>query len=473
MSSGSILHRYGFQGISILILLLFIFIPRILTGEIYFDQAQELELKGSFSEASVSYEDSANRLWWENGLYEKAASQAKKAGALESAITLFATAENKDGLSNAGWIELGDSFLEKGDVNAAIDAWQSVGGRTQDSAEAIARLARAYRQLGEINKAMRFWQEVLKIDPNNDEAYFTLGLLLMTRQPGKALPELMQATSLNKLWDTRVQVLREGLNLALLQNDIPYQLVVSGRSLASIGEWVLAQEAFFQAIQFANDYAEAWAWLGEAYQHMGKDGFPSLQKALTLDPNSATIQALIGLNYRRQGQLDLAWSAYSRAAALEPANPAWQLALGDLSVQNGELIIALSHFNQAIVLAPQDPEVWRGMALFCVQNDVDISLQGMQAALQLLKLAPEDWQSYNVMGQVLMAMGDLESAQLYFVRASQLSPNQSEIYLHLGYLLLMQNQRDGAYEYLLYSRQLDPQGGIGGQAQRLIDQYFP
>ena len=473
MDSDSILHRYGNQSVIILILILFISIPRILTGEVYLYQAQKSELQGFFLEASNLYENSASRLWWENGLYEKAAMEAKKAQDFANAINLFETAKKKDGLSKAGSIDLGDLYLQTGYIYSAISTWQSVGVGNQFSAGAFLRLARASRQLGEINNAIKFWQEVLKIEPKNDEAHYTLALLSMTRNPGNALATLMQAASLNKKWDAQVQVLREGLNLALLQDDLSYQLLVSGRSLASIGEWALAEEAFFQAILTTNEYAEAWAWLGEAYQHTEKDGYPSLQRALLLSPNSAIIQALNGLYYRRQGQLDLAWSAYSQAEALEPANSTWQLALGDLSVQKGELIIALDYYNQAIALAPQDPEVWMGLALFSIHNDVDVSVKGLDAALQLLKLAPDDWQSYNVMGQTLMAIGDLPSARLYFVKASLMAPDQAEIFLHLGYLLLLQNQRDGAYESLSHSQQLDPLGGIGGQAQRLIDQYFP
>jgi tetratricopeptide (TPR) repeat protein len=337
----------------------------------------------------------------------------------------------------------------------------------------LVRIAKAFRKLGDIQKAMNTWQEVLKIDPRNSEAHYNLGLLLMTRRPKDALSELMQAIRYNQDRDALVQVLREGLNRALLQDNLAYQLVVSGQSLASIKEWDLAQEAFLRATLHVNNFPEAWGWLGEAYQHNGKDGLPALKKALGLNQNSATILALYGLYYRRQNQIDLAWGAYWRASLLEPANSAWQLVLGDLSAQKGELFQALEHYKNAVSLAPQDPIAWLGLAIFCVQYNVEVSNLGMDAALQSLKLAPNDWQSYNSMGQVLMSRGELPSAKSYYLLALKIAPNQAEIYLHLGYLMLMQNQRDEAYNTLVKSYQLDPEGSIGWQAQRLIDQYFP
>jgi protein O-GlcNAc transferase len=221
------------------------------------------------------------------------------------------------------------------------------------------------------------------------------------------------------------------------------------------------------------DYSDAWAWLGEAYQHNGKDGLPALQKALELDPGSASNQALIGLYYRRQNQIDLAWSAYLKAARLEPENPAWQQALGDLLAQKGDLVNALEYYQTGVDLSPLDPLAWRALAKFCVQYDVQIESLGMQAGLQLLKLAPEDWRSHDIMGQILMADGDLISAEIYFKRAVEIAADQAEPYLHLGYLLLQQDRGDEAYDILGTAHQLDLNGSIGWQAQRLMDQYFP
>lgn len=473
MNPKSFLYRFGSRSLILIFLLSIIFLPRLIAGGLYLKQAEQYNVQGLFAQASLSYEDSANRLWWMNGLYERSAFSAKKAGDNKAAIRLFIKADGLDGLTPIGKITLGDLISDTGDYLLAIQYWDAIGKGIPESEEALVRMAKAYRQMGALEEAINHWQDAVRLNPENDEAHFNLGLLLMTTEPQKALPELMQAARLNQELDAKVQVLRAALTPALMNNNIPYQLVVSGQSLASIGEWDLAQDAFMKAVGLANDYAEAWAWLGEAYQHTGKDGLPALQKALKMDENSAFILALNGLYYRRQNQIDLAWSAYSKAARLEPANPAWQLAMGDLSAQKGDLLQAREYYNKAVELAPQNPEVWRGLAVFYIQYDIEVSTLGMDAAIQLLKLAPKDWQSFNIMGQVMMAVGELDSAKLYLMDALKISPDQAEIYLHLGYLLLMQNNRDEAYSSLTNSFQLDPTGSIGMQAQHLINQYFP
>jgi tetratricopeptide (TPR) repeat protein len=473
MNPGSFLRKFGSQSLILIFFLFIIFLQRLIAGGLYLKLAEQYEVQGSFAKASLSYEDSANRLWWLKGLLERSALSAKKAGNNKAAIELFLEADIHDGLTPIGKITLGDLLNDSGEYLLAIGVWDGIGKGIPESEAALVRIAKAYRQLGDLQEAINNWQEATRLNPENDEAHFNLGLLLMTTQPQKALLELMQAARINQEWDARVQVLRAGLNLALLNDNIPYQLVVSGQSLASIGEWELSQEAFLRALNLANDYPAAWAWLGEAYQHIGKDGLPALKKALEMDQNSAFILALNGLYYRRQNQIDLAWSAYSKAAGLEPNNPAWQLAMGDLSAQKGDLLQAQEYYKKAVNLEPQDPEGWRGLAVFFIQYDVEVSTLGMNAAIQLLKLAPKDWQSYNIMGQVLMAVGELDSAKLYFLDALKISPDQAEIYLHLGYLMLMQNQREEAYTNLTMALKLDLNGSISMQAQRLKDQYFP
>jgi tetratricopeptide (TPR) repeat protein len=465
----------GFFGrILILIgLTLFIVLPRILSGWWYLGQAQQYAAIGSNKQASTAFEDAAIRLFWMNGIYEQAAQTAWLGGESVIGLRLFESGIVQDGLSSKGWISLGDLHFQAGRTEPAIEAWTQIDEGSVDFGAAHSRIARAYFLLENYHKALDNWRLVLSKEPQNSEAHYILGLILMTEKPSEAVSELMMALSMDQSLEEKVQVLRQGLNIATLQDNLAYQLVVSGQTLAMIGEWRLAQEAFLQATLVESDFPEAWAWLGEAYQHTGKDGFPALQKALLLDQNSATSLALIGLYYRRQNQIDLARTAYAKAANLEPENPAWQLALGDLLAQQGDLINALVYYQKGVDLSPKDPLSWRALALFCVQYDVDNAKLGMQAALQLLKLAPDDWRSHDIMGQVMMSNGDQRSAEIYFKRAIEIAADQAEPYLHLGYLFLQMEDRADAYDNLIKAQHLDEQGSIGWQAQRLLDQYFP
>lgn len=469
----SLFRRFYSQCGILCLLLTVIFLPRIIAGEVFLHQAEGFESQRSFSSASLSFEDAARRLWWRHDLYERSGRLAYLAGENKIAIGLLSWALSRDGLTPGGRLIFGDLLFQEHDYDLAIDVWEVIASGFPVSEEASMRIAQTYQLLGNIDLAISKWSEIIISHPNNDQAFFNLGLLQMTTQPTKALPELIQAARLNPDLDGKVQSLRLGLNRLMLSDSLPYQLVISGQALATIGEWNLAEKAFSKAIDLANDYPVAWAWLGEANQHTGKDGLPALKKALDLDKNSALIWALNGLYYRRKNKTDQAWSSYLRSAQLEPDNSAWQLALGDLSAQKGELVDALGYYNNAVRLDPQDPNVWKGMSLFSIQYDMDVGTLGLNAALQLIRLTPTDWEPYNIMGQVLMGVGNLDSAKVYLLKSLKLSPDQPEIYLHLGYLLLMQDQRDAAYSDLVKATQLDPDGSVGWQAQRLLEQYFP
>ena len=142
--------------------------------------------------------------------------------------------------------------------------------------------------------------------------------LEMALAPSKALPELMQAAQIDPALDATVQSLRSALNTAFLSDDRAYQFVISGRALGASENWDLAAEAFRNAIAVRADYAEAWAWLGEAKQQQGQDGSAEIERALALNPNSAMLQSLYGLYLQRQKQPEKALAAFQKAATLEP-----------------------------------------------------------------------------------------------------------------------------------------------------------
>jgi tetratricopeptide (TPR) repeat protein len=248
---------------------------------------------------------------------------------------------------------------------------------------------------------------------------------------------------------------------------------MSGRALAALGEWELAAEAFRRALATRHDYAEAWAWLGEARQHLGADGLPDLQRALLLDPDSPGVNALVGLYWQRQGQAGQALAYFQVAMGLEPGNAAWQAAAGSAAEQSGDLVAALAYYKQAVALDPQGAAYWRSLATFCVRYQVEVTETGLPAARRLLALAPQDWRSQDLMGQVAQAAGDPLSAEKYYLGALELAPDEAALQFHLGVLYLQMGRAQPAYDNLVKTQKLDPDGFYGWQAGRLLERYFP
>ncbi len=443
--------------------------PRPLAGLLDLEQARRAMSVRDYAGASSAYASAAERLPWRTSLWEQAGLAAFLAGDDRDAQAYLEKAAGYRPLSPRGWIDLGLTYQGQGDLPSALAAWNNA----LPMVEAYIDTAQAERRLGKFTAAAADWRAVLDRDPGNAAAHYQLGLLLAASAPSEALSELMRAGQLDPHLDASVQSLRTSLNTALLSDDRAYQLVVSGRGLGAQGEWDLAAEAFRNAVAGRPDYADAWAWLGEAEGRLGGDGLAELQKADGLSPESAMVQALLGFYWQRHGQLPRALAAFQKAAALEPQEAGWELALGGAYEQSGDLVAALDHFTRAVDLAPQEASTWQALASFSVTYGVDVFGTGYPAAQKLLALAPDDWASHDLAGQAALGIGNTSNAVQQYQKAIQLAPDQPAPHLHLAQAYMLLGDLLFAHDQLVQVRSLDPDGSYGFQAGRLLEEYFP
>jgi tetratricopeptide (TPR) repeat protein len=453
----------------LLILLLLILTPRPTAGYLYLRQARLFDAIGNHLSAAHAYAMAAERLPWDPELWQKAGMAAQLGNQLTDAVSFMNQAVAQDVISQPGWLSLGMTYQKLGDLPAAVNAWQ----HALPLPEAYRNLAQAQRKMGNFPDAMASWRASLVTDSKNASAQYQLGLLEMAVTPKDALPELMQAAQIDPALDASVQSLRSALNTAFLSDDRAYQFVISGRALGASENWDLAAEAFRNAIAERADYAEAWAWLGEARQRLGQDGSAEIERALALNPNSAMIQSLYGLYLQRQKQPKLALTAFQKAATLEPENPGWQMALGGAYEQAGNLVAAIEHYQRAVEISPNEATAWRALAVFSLRNSVDVTGIGLPAARRLVELANSDWESDDIAGQILLENGDIIGAEALLIKALELDPTQAAPALHLGILYLQAGNHAAAYSYLNQAKIFDPDGPYGWQAKRLLEQFFP
>lgn len=452
--------------ISVLMLIL---APRPLTGLMELSSAVRFDKAGEHLAAALAYKSAAERLPWQPSLWEKAGTSALLGGNMPDAITLLTKAATRNAISKNGWVSLGLADQETGDLPSAMKAWRNA----LPMAEAYRYLAQGQRISGDFPAALVSWYASLLQEPQEAAAHYQVGLLEMALAPSKALPDLMRAVQLDPKLDATVQNLRGALNAALLSDDRSYQFVISGRALGASGNWDLATEAFRNAIALRADYAEAWAWLGEAKQQQGQDGSAEIERALAINPDSAMLQSLYGLYLQRQKQPEKALAAFQKAVALQPEEPGWQMALGGAYEQTGNLIAALEHYQRAVALAPGEATAWRALAEFSLRNSVDLAGTGLPAARRLVELVNNDWQADDIAGQILMENADIIGAEALLKKAVELDPTQAAPALHLGLLYLQTGNRASAYSYLSQAKVFDPDGPYGWQAKRLLEQYFP
>ncbi|MBN2388816.1 MAG: tetratricopeptide repeat protein [Anaerolineales bacterium] len=451
------------------VVLALILAPPMWSGSRDLRSARGFEADGRPAEAAAAYASAARHLPWHPDLWELAAALALQGGDRPLAQDACTRVLGRNFPSPQGLVTCGRVVWQGGDLLLAQELWV----RALPDPGAYIPLAQAARQQGDTAAALAYWRLYLAEVPDDPAARYELGLLLAATEPRAALPELMLAARLDPQLDPAVQALRSGLNTGLAADNPAYLFVMAGRALSAVGAHDLALLAFRRATDLNPAYADAWALLAEARQQGGLDGTPQITIALQLDPDSLLVQALAGLYWQRQGQPGQALAAFERVAGSEPGNPVWQEALGNAYDATGDLPRAYQAYRSAVDLAPEEAGFWRSLALFCLRNGIYIQEVGLEAAYELMLLAPDDWQSYDIAGQVFLAIGDYVGAEPVFQRAVELAPEQPSPYLHLGMVYLQMGNRVAAQAYLLGAVEHDPEGPYGWQAGHLLEEHFP
>jgi len=421
--------------------------------------------------ASVAISQVAARFPWRADLWELAGIYSLKGGDSQTASEHLKRAAAVGMLSPQGLMVLGDARRLNSDLVAAIQTWESALRAGGPADELHIRLAQAHRQLGSYPAAIADLQAYLNLHPTDAAQHYQLGLLLAAYQPEAALAHLVQAGDLDPVLAPKVQVLQRSIASARRSEDNAYILLASGRALATLEEWELAAQAFSQAVKFRPDYAEAWAFLGEARQHINTEGLPEIQKALVLDPDSVAANTFLALYWQRKDRYDLALVYLHTASRLDPDNPTLQTEIGKALASLGNLSAAQSHYQRATELAPRDATYWRLLATFSINYEIELRQVGLPAARQAVIIGPSDPAALDVMAQVFILLEDLLSAHRFLQRALHADPGYAPARLHLGLLFLLKGEASRARQELELARSLSgPDDATAEHAQRLLDQ---
>ncbi|TAK11911.1 MAG: tetratricopeptide repeat protein [Anaerolineae bacterium] len=313
----------------------------------------------------------------------------------------------------------------------------------------------------------------LTAEPANAAANFQLGLLLALDQPDEAARLLRIAAEQDPAYQAASQSLRSTLVQASTLDNPAYAAILIGQALAAQGEWAAAAAAFERSAAHNPDYAEAWAFLGEARQQLGGEGYPELQKALQLDPASLAVNLFHAAYWRRQGDPAQAVVFLETAAALQPDNPAIRADLGETLAELGDVQAALEHYVIVTDLAPDSAASWQLLAEFCIRNDVQVEAFGLPAARQALLMVGEDAYSLTLMARAFTLLGDTLNAEKFFDRAITADPEYADAYLHLGLYLVGRGQMEPARAALEQASQLGAGTPIGAEADAALTRYFP
>jgi Tfp pilus assembly protein PilF len=280
------------------------------------------------------------------------------------------------------------------------------------------------------------------------DAVYAEAVATAAGDPLAALPLLAQVAFSESPKASAALTIRQAIQAGRAAGDEAYLLTSTGQGLAAAGEWDAAREAFLNAVDANPDYAEAWAYLGEAMQQTGQDGLPSLLRAQRLDANSLSVRLFLALYWQRQGEYARADLNLRVAAKLYPQNPLIQIQLGENAVLAGDSPGALAYFERALELAPDDPSVWRSLAAYSVETGLYVEEIGLPAARLLLADYGDQAAVLTLNARAAALAGDGAAAETLFKRALQAEPDSPESHLYYGVFLLADARVEEASQHL-------------------------
>jgi tetratricopeptide (TPR) repeat protein len=377
-------------------------------------------------------------------------------------------------LTRESWLMLGDAYAKSGHLLEAEAVWRGLFKSGVEAATLYERIIDSQMAEGLDLQAIDTLEEWSKTDPDNAQVVYKLGLLMAIYTPRQASIPIIQASRMS----LEIKIQSNDLLLALsslAQDDVDEarDLLVSGRALGNMGRWDLAIKAFRRAVELKPNYAEAWALLGEAEQETGKDGFPSLQKALALDPQSNLALFMLAIYWRRQNKPELAFTYFQQLSLQEPEKGIWQVEMGNTMAEMGDISNALRYFQMATKVEPGNGQMWIEMARFCVFNGIEVRSIALPAARESLLISPDDSEALDLMGWIFMSLGDEIGAERFLSRAIEMDALNASAQLHMAQLYLEEENFEGAHEHLSQAIGIsDESEPVGKLARRLLEQYF-
>ena len=150
----------------------------------------------------------------------------------------------------------------------------------------------------------------------------------------------------------------------------------------------------------------------------------------------------LALHWQRQEEYDLALRHLETALKLDPENPAYLAEIGNIHALLGDLEAGQSFYRQALEQSSNEPLYTREFLKFSIKYHLDLHKVALPAARQLVLSDPDNPASLNIMGELLLVMGDILNAERFFLRALAQNHEYDQAHLHLGDLYANQGKYD-------------------------------
>lgn len=276
----------------------------------------------------------------------------------------------------------GQTYLQKGQLEKAMSAFEKVVWADQESAEGFHGLAETAYRGNNLPAARKMAERAIEKDPDNPLYLHLLGTIARSQGDySQALTYLIRASRLEGapiqvFFDIGETYRRMGesakARVALteyqqkfteqekLANDKQrvLQLVNQGKQHIEAGQIGEAVRSLRRTVTIDPDHWEARQLLAKIYLSSNRLSLTKEQidELLRIDPESTESQYLAALYWQQTGELQKALTYALKGRALRPSHPDLRNLLGNLYYALGEKARALAEYEAAAKLAPDRPE---------------------------------------------------------------------------------------------------------------------
>jgi tetratricopeptide (TPR) repeat protein len=223
-----------------------------------------------------------------------------------------------------------------------ITVWEHAAAVTPPNYFSHYNLARAYDTQHRYDEALAHNRACIRIDPNREEAYNNLAVLLMGRRSyDEAESALLSALRINPQFTQA----RSNMSMVLCKMQ---------RYDEGFRSYQEAMRLDPQNTEIRRNFAACHCDYGMALagkNHL-EEAVAEFQSALSVAPEFSQAHYNLGLTYAELRRPDAAKSEYEKAIAADPANAEAHNNLGVLLAETGKIGDAIEHFRAALRIRP-------------------------------------------------------------------------------------------------------------------------
>jgi predicted O-linked N-acetylglucosamine transferase (SPINDLY family) len=354
--------------------------------------------------------------------------------------------------------------------------------------QVILEQAWQHYQAGNWPQAQQLYQEIVAVDPQQADAWHSLGMLAcQSGRPEQAVDLIERAIRINPhtaayhnnlgvAWqalgrfDEALATYREAV---LRQPDYAPAHNNIGKILCSRNQWAAGVESFERAVQTRADFAEAWQNLGDGLCHLDKaaQAVYCYEQAVTQQPSWVDAHNNLGVALLRLGQPERAIACFQRALQLQPDFTEARHNLFHLSRLGYSVQVGVANLVPATTLSRSEANEYLNLArMLHKQGRLTEAEDRYRQSLELL---PEQGIAHQELGTLLQIQRRFDMAETCYREAIRIQPNLAAAHNNLGILLKNLGRLSEALASYRQALRIDPRYGVAYDNLLLDLNYAP